>query len=231
MLVECGNCGHRWDYTGSKEIGQQTNCPECRYKVDIRPADPADVYAERAPNLPAYELLTVVREEILADELLEDVVAIHVYGSFVRPDVAIDYDEQLNEPTHPADNSDLDVWVEMEGWDDRVLSSRYTGSQHGLVCRLAAQGLVDVHGLEDSELLDVPISGRIDATDAEIETIRRAERTTVSLTDTDQEILGFRPLDFSLGGSDAWEREVGDDPTLTIWNRNVRQSCGVWRNR
>jgi len=217
MLLECHNCGHAWDYSGSKDVGQQTNCPDCGYKVGIEPADPAEVFAHRAPQLSADEVATIIREEIVHEDILDDVVAIHIYGSFVDPDTKIDYDEVIEEQTHPADNSDLDVWVEMDGWDTRVLDVRFTGSLHGFVCRLIAQGDIDVYGFDDPGRLEIPISARGDATEAELETIRRAEQAVVTLTEQDQEILGFRPLHFCLGGSAAFESEVGDDPILTVW--------------
>lgn len=35
--IECHNCGHEWEYTGSLPAGAHTNCPnrDCRYKVRI----------------------------------------------------------------------------------------------------------------------------------------------------------------------------------------------------
>lgn len=215
MLIDCHNCENQWDYGGEKEIGMQTNCPDCHYKVPIEPATPADVYAHRAPMLPVAELRPILVEDLVVDGLRDRMDAIHVYGSFIDPDAQLDYDDSFDEPQHPADASDLDVWIEVDA--PATASTRFGGNQHGLLCRLASQGVLNDWGERAQEFETIPIDPTRELDDAIIETVRRAERATFSLTEQDAEILGFRVLDLTIGTRDAFEQEVGDDPYLTIW--------------
>jgi len=217
MLVECHNCANRWDYSGDKPVGAETNCPECAYKTAITPVDPAAVFDERAPLLSSEELARLLLEDVVADEIYENVRAIHVYGSFVNPDARIDYDETLEEDAHPSDLSDLDVWVE---WTyDRTVATRYRARQHGVICRLITQDELSYPGGE--ELTKIPIDAAGEAPDGAVATIEAAERIVFALTELDRETLGFRPLELTLGNKEAFDNEVGDDPSLTIWEREV----------
>lgn len=35
--AECSNCGHRWDYTGDRQPGQNVTCPACSRKTELQP--------------------------------------------------------------------------------------------------------------------------------------------------------------------------------------------------
>jgi len=215
MLIECHNCDYRWDYGGDKRVGAETNCPECAYKVAIDPVDPADVFDERAPLLSADKLAGLLLEDVVDDRIHEDVRAIHIYGSFVNPDARIDFDEALERDAHPSALSDLDIWVE---WTrDRTLSARFSASQHGLICRLIAQDELSYVGGQDPAEAPIDVVGN--ASDGAIATIEAAERVVLALTELDREVLGFRGLDLALGDKEAFDCEVGDDPFLTIWQR------------
>ena len=218
MLIDCHNCDNRWDYGGEKPVGADTNCPDCTYKTAIEPVDPAAVFDERAPLLSTTELARLLLENVVDDRIREDVRAIHVYGSFVNPDARIDYDEALGEDAHPSARSDLDVWIE---WPhDRTVATRYRARQHGIICRLIAQG--ELAYLGGQELAETPVDTAGDAlvgADGAVATIEAAERVVFALTELDREILGFRALDLALGDRAAFDDEVGEDPSLTIWER------------
>jgi len=217
MLIECHNCGNRWDYGGDKPTNAETNCPECTYKTTIQPVDPAAVFDERAPLLPTEDLAELLLEDVVDDRIREDVRAIHVYGSFVTPDARIDYDEALEEDAHPSDLSDLDVWIE---WThDRTVATRYRARQHGIICRLIAQDELSYSGGKEM-VAEAPIDVADDAPDGAVGTIEAAERVVFALTELDRETLGFRVLELALGNRKGFDDEVGEDPFLTIWERD-----------
>ena len=171
---------------------------------------PAEAFAERAPLLDPPTVAKVVLFDLLAPEVREHVESVYVYGSFVDPDRELDRD---------GDTSDLDVYVTV---GDVVLptvdskpaevSTRFSASQHGLLCRCATQGALDVFGRTDP--FDVPLP---DAPEGIVESIKSAERAVFHPREMDADLLRFRALDLTLGTRDAFERFLGEDPRLRVW--------------
>ena len=173
---------------------------------------PTDAFAEKAPLLEDVGLAKIVLFDLLAPEVREHVESVHVYGSFVDPDRELDRD---------GDTSDLDVYVTV---GDAVLptvagshepaevSTRFGATKHGLLCRCATQGALEVFGRR--EAFDVPLP---DAPEPVVGSVERAERAVFHARETDGELLRFRPLDLTLGTPDAFATFVDDDPYLEVW--------------
>lgn len=186
-------------------------------------ATPAATFREKAPRLSRETLVAVVREHVLAPPVREATESIWLHGAFADPESGIDR-EDPETPGGWTGLSDVDVFVVLDDWDAAALDTRYTASQHGLLCRLAVQSELHVHTDADpTDRLDrpaVPDSIR-DAgllpTDALKTTIRRAERTTFFARDFDRDLLQFRALDLTLGGPGAFEWLLGDRPKRRLW--------------
>ena len=171
---------------------------------------PTDAFAEKAPLLEDVGLAKIVLFDLLAPEVREHVESVHVYGSFVDPDRELDRD---------GDTSDLDVYVTV---GDAVLptvdgepaevSTRFSATEHGLLCRCATQGALDVYGRR--EPFDVPLP---EVSEPLRESVERAERAVFHATERDTELLRFRATDLTLGAAAAFEAFLGDDPRLQVW--------------
>lgn len=177
----------------------------------------------KAPRLSLESLTEVVRNDVLAPAVRDVARSAWLHGSFADPRSGIDR-EDLETPGGPNGLSDVDVFVVVEGWGDLHLSTRFTASQHGLLCRLAAQGELDVYtGDGPPDRLDRPavpeeVRSRVSVPTPALErTICRAERTTFHVREFDVELLQFRALDLTLGGQTAFEQLVGDEPRLQLW--------------
>jgi len=173
---------------------------------------PAEAFADRAPLLDDATVAKVVLFDLLEREVREHVKSVYVYGSFVDPDQELDRD---------GDVSDLDIYVTV---GDAVLptvdgahepaevSTRFGATEHGLLCRCATQGALDVYGRADP--FDVPLP---EVSEPLRESIERAERTVFHATELDTELLRFRATDLTLGTAAAFEAFLGDDPRLQVW--------------
>jgi hypothetical protein len=173
-------------------------------------ATPAETFADRAPLLNPETVAKAVRFDLFAPEVHEHVERVYVYGSFVNPDTELDRN---------GDTSDLDVYVtvapevlpRVDG-EPREVSTRFGASQHGLLCRCATQGALDVYGRADPFDLSLP-----EASEPLRESIKRAERAVFHATERDTELLRFRATDLTLGTAAAFEAFLGDDPRLQVW--------------
>jgi len=173
---------------------------------------PAEAFADRAPLLEDATVAKVVLFDLLEREVREHVKSVYVYGSFVDPDQELDRD---------GDVSDLDIYVTV---GDAVLptvdgahepaevSTRFGATEHGLLCRCATQGALEVFGR--GEAFDVPLP---DAPEPVVGSVERAERAVFHARETDGELLRFRPLDLTLGTPDAFATFVDGDPHLEVW--------------
>ena len=171
---------------------------------------PAEVFADRAPLLDDATVAKVVLFDLLAPEVREHVERVYVYGSFVNPDTELDRD---------GDTSDLDVYVTVApevlprvGGEPREVSTRFGATEHGLLCRCATQGALEVFGRADP--FDIPLSG---VSEPLRESIERAERAVFHANELDTELLRFRATDLTLGTATAFEAFLGDDPRLQVW--------------
>lgn len=184
---------------------------------------PRETFREKAPLLSRATLAETVRDQVLAPPVRDAARSLWLHGSFADPDSGIDR-EDLETPGGPHGLSDVDVFVVIDDWGERTLTTRSTASQHGLLCRLAAQGELHVHTDADpADRLDRPAVSdtlrntvALPATALET-TIHRAERTTFHVRDFDVDLLQFRALDLTLGGPIAFDRLVGDDPRVRLW--------------
>jgi len=96
--------------------------------------------------------------------------------------------------------------------DTTEVSTRFSASQHGLLCRCATQGALDVYGRR--EPFDVPLP---EVSEPLRESVERAERAVFHATERDTELLRFRATDLTLGTAAAFEAFLGDDPRLQVW--------------
>jgi hypothetical protein len=172
----------------------------------------ADTFAEKAPLLKDVGLAKIVLFDLLAPEVREHVESVYVYGSFVDPDRELDRD---------GDVSDLDVYVTVgdevpptvDGSQEPAeVSTRFGATEHGLLCRCATQGALEVFGR--GEAFDVPLP---DAPEPVVGSVERAERAVFHAREIDGELLRFRPLDLTLGTPDAFATFVDGDPHLEVW--------------
>ena len=171
---------------------------------------PTDAFAEKAPLLEDVGLAKIGLFDLLAPEVREHVESVYVYGSFVDDSTELDRD---------GDTSDLDVYVivgdevlpRVDG-EPRELSTRFGATEHGLLCRCATQGALEVFGRADP--FDIPLSG---VSEPLRESIERAERAVFHETELDTELLRFRATDLTLGTAAAFEAFLGDDPRLRVW--------------
>jgi hypothetical protein len=174
----------------------------------------AEAFAEKAPLLEDVALAKIVLVDLLAPTVREHVETVSMYGSFVDPDRSLDRDGTI---------SDLDVYVTV---DDAVLpadaagepievSTRFTATTHGQLCRCATHGTLDVYGRR--EAFDVPLP---DAPEPVRESIERAERAVFHARETDADLLRVRPLDLTLGTPEAFATFVAGDPHLEVWPRD-----------
>lgn len=171
---------------------------------------PAEVFAEKAPLLVEPAVAKIVLFDLLERPVREHVDGVYVYGSFADPDTELDRE---------GDVSDLDVYVTVdeailpavEG-DPAEVSTRFNATQHGLLCRLATQGAIEVFGRR--EAFDIPLP---DAPEPVVGSVERAERAVFHAREIDVELLRFRPLDLTLGTADAFATFVDDDPHLGVW--------------
>lgn len=184
---------------------------------------PAATFGEKAPQLSCETLADVVRQDVLAPAVRETTEEIWLHGAFADPESGIDR-EDLETPGGLTGLSDVDVFVVLDGWDAATLDTRFTASQHGLLCRLAAQDELAVHTDADpTDRLDRPPVPKpireadLLPADALETTIQRAERTTFYARDFDRDLLQFRALDLTLGGPAAFEWLLGDQPKLRVW--------------
>ena len=173
---------------------------------------PAEAFANRAPLLDGATVAKVVLFDLLEREVREHVESVYVYGSFVNDSTELDRD---------GDTSDLDVYVtvgdailpRVDGAQEPAeVSTRFGATEHGLLCRCATQGALDVYGRADP--FDVPLP---EVSEPLRESIERAERTVFHATELDTELLRFRATDLTLGTAAAFEAFLGDDPRLQVW--------------
>ena len=167
----------------------------------------ADTFAEKAPLLADVDLAKIVVSDLLAPEVREYVERVYVYGSFVDDSTELDRD---------GDTSDLDVYATVDGdllpGDVTEVSTRFSASRHGLLCRCATQDALEVYGrAEPFDLSLPPVSEPLR------ESIERAERAVFHATELDTELLRFRATDLTLGTPAAFEAFLGDDPRLRVW--------------
>lgn len=171
---------------------------------------PADAFAAKAPLLEDVALAKIVLFDLLAPAVRDHVEGVYVYGSFVAPERELDRDGEV---------SDLDVYVTVDdailpgaGDDPREVSTRFGATEHGLLCRLATQGALDVFGRREAFDVGLP-----DAPDPVVATVERAERAVFHAREMDIDLLRFRPLDLTLGTPEAFRSFVGGDPHLQVW--------------
>jgi len=172
---------------------------------------PGEVFAERAPLLDDVALAKIVLVDLLAREVREHTTGVFVYGSFVDGAATLDRE---------GDTSDLDVYVTVapeglpttDGGEPREVSTRFSATDHGLLCRCATHGALDVFGR--AEPFDVPLP---DVPEPVAESIKSAERAVFHAREMDTELLRFRALDLSLGTAAAFRSFLGDDPRLQVW--------------
>jgi hypothetical protein len=171
---------------------------------------PAEAFADRAPLLDDATVAKVVLFDLLAPEVREHVENVYVYGSFVNDTTELDRDGAV---------SDLDVYVtvgdevlpRIDG-EPREVSTRYGATEHGLLCRCATQGALEVYGRAEPFNLSLP-----EASEPLRESIERAERAVFHANELDTELLRFRATDLTLGTAAAFETFLGDDPRLRVW--------------
>jgi hypothetical protein len=172
----------------------------------------AETFAEKAPLLEDLGLAKIVLFDLLAPEVREHVESVYVYGSFVDDSTELDRD---------GDTSDPDVYVtvgdavlpRVDGAQEPAeVSTRFGATEHGLLCRCATQGALEVFGRADP--FDIPLSG---VSEPLRESIERAERAVFHATELDTELLRFRATDLTLGTAAAFEAFLGDDPRLQVW--------------
>ena len=94
----------------------------------------------------------------------------------------------------------------------REVSTRFGATEHGLLCRCATQGALNVYGRAEPFDLSLPA-----VSEPLRETIERAERAVFHATELDTELLRFRATDLTLGTAAAFEAFLGDDPRLQVW--------------
>ena len=92
------------------------------------------------------------------------------------------------------------------------MSTRFGATEHGLLCRCATQGALNVYGRAEPFDLSLP-----EVSDPLRESLERAERTVFHATELDTELLRFRATDLTLGTAAAFEAFLGDDPRLQVW--------------
>lgn len=177
---------------------------------DLTMSTPAETFADRAPLLDDIDVANVVLFDLLEPAVRERVDHVYVYGSFVDADRELDRDGDVSDLDVYAvvDEGALDTW----GVDGTEVPTRFSASQHGLLCRCATQGALDVYGRR--EPFDVPLG--VDDS-ALVESLTRAERAVFHARALDTELLHFRALDLALGTSGTFERFLGDDPRLEVW--------------
>lgn len=173
---------------------------------------PADSFVTKAPLLADGELAAVLLEDVLDPTVVERVAAVYCYGSLADPDASLDADGSV---------SDVDVYVVLEdgaladlGAPERAseVSTRFSATQHGVLCRLAAQGVLDVHARP--EPFDVPLNV---AGGPLARSVRQAERAVFHAREGDVELLQFRPMDCTIGTEAAFREFVEPDPHLKVW--------------
>jgi hypothetical protein len=168
---------------------------------------PAEAFADRAPLLDDATVAKVVLFDLLEREVREHVESVYVYGSFVDDSTELDRD---------GDTSDLDVYATVDDdllpGDTTEVSTRFSASQHGLLCRCATQGALAVYGRR--EPFDVPFP---EVSEPLRESVKRGERAVFHATERDTELLRFRATDLTLGTAAAFEAFLGDDPRLQVW--------------
>ena len=171
---------------------------------------PAEAFAERAPLLKPPTMAKVILFDLLEREVREHVESVYVYGSFVDDSTELDRD---------GDVSDLDVYVTVAdevlprvNGEPREVSTRFGATEHGLLCRCATQGALEVYGRADPFDLSLP-----EASEPLRESIERAERAVFHASELDTELLRFRATDLTLGTPPAFEAFLGDDPRLRVW--------------
>lgn len=184
---------------------------------------PREAFEEKAPRLSPERVTEAVRDDVLAPPVRDAARSGWLHGSFADPASGLDREDPAT-PGGPHGLSDVDVFVVIEGWGDRTLATRFTASEHGLLCRLAAQGELRVSADADRpERLDRPAVSEdlrdavaLPATALET-TVRRAERTAFHARDFDVDHLQLRELDLTLGGREAFDRLVGDESRIRLW--------------
>ncbi|PSP79363.1 hypothetical protein BRC81_05090 [Halobacteriales archaeon QS_1_68_20] len=172
---------------------------------DRSPDTPAAAFEVRAPLLSTEDLATVLRRDVVADDLLDRVARGYLYGSFADPASTVD-EGRL---------SDVDVWLDVEGLAEGAVSTRFGGSGFGLRNRLEAMGDLRVYdGSErDERLLEIDLQPEDPAVR---ETLRRAERTAFRTSEADRDAPRSRPLDLSLATPEMTEA-ILDGPRLPLW--------------
>lgn len=172
---------------------------------------PREVFARSAPLLDDVALAKIVLVDLLAPEVRDHVAGVYVYGSFVDGTTELDRE---------GNTSDLDVYVQVapeglpttDDGEPREVSTRFSATDHGLLCRCATHGALDVFGRTEPFVVPLP-----DAPGPVVESIKSAERAVFHAREMDTELLRFRALDLTLGTGDAFERFLGEDPRLRVW--------------
>lgn len=151
-------------------------------------------------------------EEKLGYDLLAATIrgrcrSIWLYGSFADPETPVDRDGEV---------SDLDLWVVHPDVGGDGVSTRFSADRHGLLCRLAAHGAVDVYAgdRDPDDLRGVQLPTHNEALRM---TLERAERAVVRANRLDHELLRFRPVDLTIGTRSALDEFLDGDPALCLW--------------
>jgi hypothetical protein len=173
-------------------------------------ATPAEAFADRAPLLDPPTVAKVVLFDLFAPEVREHAERVYVYGSFVDDSTELDRE---------GGTSDLDVYVTVADGllpgDTTEVSTRFGATTHGLLCRAATQGWLNVYGRPEPVVVSLPVDDS-----ALRESLLRAERAAWHARGIDPELLQFRATDLTLGTTAAFERFLGDDPRLEVWPLN-----------